>query len=205
VQTEAAPVERPGRIGAFMAKLRDAVSRKPSAEADDASEFAAFGESAGPADAAMPSGFPNPDSAFMPRSSDYARPPFPPGFDAAYSQPMGPPSRSPIMPLQPLYPPPPSYPHAQQAGYPQMQPWQAQSPAGNPYAQAMAPYAGQMPHPSQPVPPQSPAYPAQPPVEPPQAEESAEHAPIEEIRASLREFREAVRELTESRARRRYF
>jgi len=204
VQTETAPAERPGRIGALMAKLRDAVSRKPSAEADDASEFAAFGENAGPADAAMPSGFPNPDSAFMPRSSDYARPPFPPGFDAAYSQPMGPPSRSPIMPLQPLYPPPP-YPPAQQAGYPQMQPWQAQSPASNPYAQAMAPYAGQMPHPSQPVPPQPPAYPAQTPVEPSQVEESAEQAPIEEIRASLREFREAVRELTESRARRRYF
>jgi hypothetical protein len=204
VQAEAAPVERPGRIGAFMAKLRDAVSRKPSAEVDDASEFAAFGENAGPADAAMPAGFPNPDSVFMPRSSDYARPPFPPGFDAAYSQPMGPPSRSPIMPLQPLYPPPP-YPPAQQAGYPQMQPWQAQSPASNPYAQAMAPYAGQMPHPSQPVPPQQPAYPAQTPVEPSQVEESAEQAPIEEIRASLREFREAVRELTESRARRRYF
>jgi len=205
-QAGAAPVERPGRIGAFMAKLRDAVSRKPSAEVDDASEFAAFGENARPADAAMPSGFQNPDAAFMPRPgiSDYARPPFPSGFDAAYSQPMGPPSRSPIMPLHPLYPPPP-YPHAQQAGYPQMQPWQAQSPASNPYAQAMAPYAGQMPHPSQPVQPQPPAYPAQPPGEPPQAEESAEHAPIEEIRASLREFREAVRELTESRARRRYF
>jgi len=136
----------------------------------------------------MSSGFPNPESAFMPRSSDYSRRPFPPGFDAAYSQPMGPPSRSPIMPLQPLYPPP----------------WQAPT-AGSPYAQGTAPYAGHMPYPPQPAPPQSPAYSTQPAAEPSPVEESAEQAPIEEIRASLREFREAVRELTESRARRRYF
>jgi len=204
VQAEAAPVERPGRIAALMAKLRNAVSRKPSTEADDASEFAAFGDTARPAGTGLPSGVPNPDSGFMPRSSDYARPPFPPGFDAAYSQPMGPPSRSPIMPLQPLYPAPPPYPPAQQAGYPQMQPWQA-PPAGSPRAQGMAPYAGHMPYPPQPAPPQPPAHSAQPPAEPSRAEESAEQAPIEEIRASLREFREAVRELTESRARRRYF
>ena len=67
-----------------MAKLRNAVSRKPSAEADDASEFAAFGENARPADAAMPIRRPEPGFRFMPRPSDYARPPFPPGFDAAY-------------------------------------------------------------------------------------------------------------------------
>jgi len=187
-----------------MAKLRNAVSRKPSTEADDASEFAAFGDTARPAGTGLPSGVPNPDSGFMPRSSDYARPPFPPGFDAAYSQPMGPPSRSPIMPLQPLYPAPPPYPPAQQAGYPQMQPWQA-PPAGSPRVQGMAPYGGHMPYPPQPAPPQPPAHSAQPPVEPSRAEESAEQAPIEEIRASLREFREAVRELTESRARHRYF
>ncbi|WP_027055030.1 GumC family protein [Mesorhizobium erdmanii] len=198
-QAEAAPVERLGRIAALMAKLRDAVSRKPSAEANDASEFAAFGA----ADAAMPSGFQNPDSAFMPRSSDYARPLFPPGFDAAYSQPMGPPSRSPLMPPLPIYPAPPYTP--EQTGYPQVQPWQAQPPADSPYAQGMAPHAGPTPYPPQSAPPQPPAYPAQPQVEPSQAGESAEQAPIEEIRASLREFREAVRELTESRARRRYF
>lgn len=202
VQAKAAPVERPGRIAALMAKLRNAVSRKPSTEADD-DEFAAFSGNTQPADAVMPSGVPNTESAFMPRPSDYARPPFPPGFDAAYSQPMGPPSRSPLMPQLPLYPPPP-YPSAQQPGYPQMQPWQA-PPAGSPYAQATAPYAGHTPYPPQPAPPQPQAYPAQPPAEPSPAEESAEQAPIEEIRASLREFREAVRELTESRTRRRYF
>ncbi|BCG82526.1 GumC family protein [Mesorhizobium sp. 113-3-3] len=202
VQAEAAPAERPGRIAGLMARLRNAVSRKPSTEADDNSEFTAFGGNVRPADAVAPSGFPNPESSFMPRSSDYARPHFPPGFDATYSQPMGPPSRSPIMPLQPLYPPPPSYPSAQQAGYPP--PWQA-PPAGSPYAQGTAPYAGHMPYPPQPAPPQSPAYSTQPPAEPSQVEETAEQAPIEEIRASLRDFREAVRELTESRARRRYF
>lgn len=202
-QAEAAPAERPGRIAALMAKLRNAVSRKPSTEADDDSEFPAFGANTRPADAAMPSGVPNPDSAFMPRPSDYARPPFPPGFDATYSQPMGPPSRSPLMP-PPIYPAPPPYPPAQQAGYPQMQPWQPQPPAGSPYAQAMAPYAGHVPY-QQPAPPQPSAYPAQPPAEPSPVEEGAEQAPIEEIRASLREFREAVRELTESRTRRRYF
>ena len=186
-----------------MAKLGNAVSRKPSTEADDDSEFAAFGGNTRPADAAMPSGVPNPDSAFMPRLSDYARPPFPPGFDATYSGPMGPPSRSPLMP-PPIYPAPPPYPPAQQAGYPQMQPWQPQPPAGSPYAQA--PYAGHVPYPPQAVAPQPPAYAAPPSPEPDhQAEESAEQAPIEEIRASLREFREAVRELTESRTRRRYF
>lgn len=198
-QSEAAPAERHGRIAALMAKLRNALSRKPSAEVDDDSEFAAFGDNARPADAAMPSGFPNPDSAFMPRSSDHSRPPFPPGFDAAYSQPMGAPSRSPLMPPLPVYPPPPPYPPAPQAG--SMQPWQAPSPAGYPYDKAMAPYAGHMPYP----PPQPPAYPPERSAEPSPVEEGAEQAPIEEIRASLREFREAVRELTESRARRRYF
>lgn len=197
-QAEAAPAERPGRVAALMAKLRNALSRKPSAELDDDSEFAAFGDNARPADAAMPSGFPNPDSAFMPRSSDYSRPPFPPGFDATYSQPMGPPSRSPLKPPLPIYPAPPPYPS--QAG--SMQSWPAPSPAAHPYTQAMAPYAGHMPYPPQPTPP---AYPPQPSEEPSPVEESAEQAPIEEIRASLREFREAVRELTESRARRRYF
>lgn len=210
VEAEAAAVERPGRIAALMAKLRNALSRKPSTEADDdiSGEFAAFGDNARPVDATMPSGFPNPDSAFMPRSSDYSRPHFPPGFDAAYSQPMGPPSRSPLMPL---YPAPPPYPPAQQRGYPQ--PWQA-PPAASPYAQGMTtPPAGHMSYPPPPPAPQQPpvysaqprAYPAQPQAGPSQAEESAEQAPIEEIRASLREFREAVRELTESRARRRYF
>ncbi|BCH11869.1 succinoglycan biosynthesis protein ExoP [Mesorhizobium sp. 131-3-5] len=202
-QAEAAPAKRPGRVAALMAKLRNALSRKPSTEADDDSGFAAFGDKARPADAAMPSGFPNPDAAFMPRSSDYSRPPFPPGFDATYSQPMGPPSRSPLMPPLPIYPAPPPYPPALQAG--SMQPWQAPPPAGYPYTQAMAPYAGHMPYPPQPAPPQPPAYPPQPSVEPSPVEEGAEQAPIEEIRASLREFREAVRELTESRARRRYF
>jgi succinoglycan biosynthesis transport protein ExoP len=203
-QTEAAPAERPGRIGALMAKLRNAISRKPSAEADDDNEFAAFGDNARAADTAMPSGFPNPDSAFMPRPSDYSRPPFQPGFDTTYSGPIGPPSRSPLMPQLPIYPAPPPYPHAQQASYPQMQPWQAQPPAGSPYTQA--PYAGHMPYPPQPAAPQPPAYAAPPSPEPDsQAQEGAEQAPIEEIRASLREFREAVRELTESRARRRYF
>ncbi|ETA71213.1 uncharacterized protein involved in exopolysaccharide biosynthesis [Mesorhizobium japonicum R7A] len=200
-QAEAAPAERPGRVAALMAKLRNVISRKPSAEVDDNSEFAAFG--ARPADAAMPSGFPNPDPAFMPRSSDYSRPPFPPGFDATYSQPMGPPSRSPLMPPLPIYPAPPPYPPASQAG--SMQSWPAPSPAGYPYTQAMAPDAGNMPYPPQPAPPRPPAYPPQPSVEPSPVEEGAEQAPIEEIRASLREFREAVRELTESRARRRYF
>ncbi|BAB52789.1 succinoglycan biosynthesis transport protein [Mesorhizobium japonicum MAFF 303099] len=197
-QAEAAPAERPGRVAALMAKLRNVISRKPSAEVDDNSEFAAFG--ARPADAAMPSGFPNPDPAFMPRSSDYSRPPFPPGFDATYSQPMGPPSRSPLMPPLPIYPAPPPYTPASQAG--SMQSWPAPSPAGYPYTQAMAPDAGNMPYPPQPAPPRPPAY---PPQEPSPVEEGAEQAPIEEIRASLREFREAVRELTESRARRRYF
>ncbi|TRC72133.1 succinoglycan biosynthesis protein exop [Mesorhizobium sp. WSM4307] len=184
-QAEAAPAGRPGRVAAIMAKLRNVLSRKPSAELDDDSEFAPFGDNARPADAAMPSGFPNPDSAFMPRSSVYSRPPLPPGFDASYSQPMGPPSRSPLMPPLPIYPAPPPYP-----------------PAGYPYTQAMAPNAGHMPYPPQAAPP---AYQPQPSVEPSPVEEGAEQAPIEEIRASLREFREAVRELTESRARRRYF
>ncbi|TRC82183.1 succinoglycan biosynthesis protein exop [Mesorhizobium sp. WSM4310] len=184
-QAEAAPAGRPGRVAAIMAKLRNVLSRKPSAELDDDSEFAPFGDNAQPADAAMPSGFPNPDSAFMPRSSVYSRPPFPPGFDASYSQPMGPPSRSPLMPPLPIYPAPPPYP-----------------PAGYPYTQAMAPNAGHMPYPPQAAPP---AYQPRPSVEPSPVEEGAEQAPIEEIRASLREFREAVRELTESRARRRYF
>lgn len=200
-QAEAAPAERPGRVAALMAKLRNVISRKPSAEVDDNSEFAAFG--ARPADAPMPSGFPNPDPAFMPRSSDYSRPPFLPGFDATYSQPMGPPSRSPLMPPLPIYPAPPPYPPASQAG--SMQSWPAPSPAGYPYTQAMAPDAGNMPYPPQPAPPRPPAYPPQPSVEPSPVEEGAEQAPIEEIRARLREFREAVRELTESRARRRYF
>ncbi|MER8691957.1 Wzz/FepE/Etk N-terminal domain-containing protein [Mesorhizobium opportunistum] len=202
-QAEAVAEERPGRIGALMAKLRNAMSSKPSAEVDDdnSSEFAAFGEDAWPADAAMPSRYPKPNPAFMPPpgATAYPRPPFQPGFNAAYSGPMGPPSRSPVMPPQANYPAPPlpSYPPAP-VGHPQMQPWQP--PAGSPYAQAMAPYAGPYPQP------QPQTYPAQPPAEPrSQVEESAEQAPIEEIRASLREFREAVRELTESRARRRYF
>ncbi|WP_246676985.1 hypothetical protein [Mesorhizobium sp. B2-4-15] len=195
---------------ALMARLRNAMSRKPSDEADDgiSSALAAFGENARAADAAMPSGHPNLDSVFMPRPvvSDYPRPSFPPGFDTTYSRPMGPPSRSPLLPL-PVYPAPPPYPHAQQAGYPRMRPWQAPSPAGYPYTQAMAaPYAGHIPYPPQPpASPQPSAYPVQPPVEPSQVEEGAEQAPIDEIRASLREFRDAVRELAESRARRRYF
>ena len=204
-QAEAAPAERPGRIGAFVARLRNAVSRKPSNEADDdiSSEFAAFGEGTRPADASLPSGVANPDSVLMPWPGP--RLAFQPGFDAAYSGPMGPPSRSPLMPPQPIYSAPPPYPHAQQAGYPQMQPWQVPSPACYPYAQAMAPYAGHMSYPSPPAPPRPSPYPDQSPVESTQVKESAEQAPIEEIRASLREFREAVRELTESRARRRYF
>ncbi|WP_214474192.1 GumC family protein [Mesorhizobium sp. dw_380] len=209
-QAEAAPAERPGRIGALMATLRNALSRKPPAEADDdiSGEFAAFGGNTRPAaDASVPSGLPNLDSTFMPRPepADYSRPPFQPGFDATYTRPMGPPSRSPLMQPQPINPAPPPYPPVQQTGYPRMQPWQAPSPAGHLYTQAMAPYAGHMPYPPQPAPPQSPAYPAEPSAGPSQVEESAEQAPIEEIRASLREFREAVRELTESRARRRYF
>ncbi|UCI29421.1 hypothetical protein FJW03_16310 [Mesorhizobium sp. B4-1-4] len=195
---------------ALMARLRNALSRKPSDEADDgiSSALATFGENARGADAAMPSGHPNPDSVFMPRPvvSDYPRPFFHPGFDTTYSRPMGPPSRSPLLPLQSVYPAPPPYPNAQQAGYPQMQPWQAPSPASYPYTQAVAPYAGHIPYPPQPpASPQPSAYPVQPPVEPSQVEEGAEQAPIDEIRASLREFREAVRELAESRARRRYF
>ncbi|TSE02566.1 succinoglycan biosynthesis protein exop [Mesorhizobium intechi] len=188
-----ATAKPPGRIAALMAKLRNVLTRKPSAELDDDSEFAAFGDTARPADAVTPSGLPDPESAFMPRSPGYSRPPFPPGFDATYSQPMGPPSRSPLMPPRPIYPAPPSYPPASQA---------ESMPAGYPYPQAMAPYAGHMPYPPQPAPP---AYPPQPSAEPSPIEEGAEQAPIEEIRASLREFREAVRELTESRARRRYF
>ncbi|WP_411908593.1 hypothetical protein [Mesorhizobium sp. ES1-4] len=200
-----------GAIRALMARLRNALSQKASDEADDgiSSVLAAFGENARAADAATPSGHSNPDSVFMPRPavSDYPRPLLPPGFDATYSRSMGPPSRSPLLPLQSVYRAPPLYPHARQAGYPRMRPWQAPSPADYPYTPAMAaPYAGHIPYPPPPpATPQPSAYPVQPPLEPPQAEEGGEQSSVDEIRASLREFREAVRELTESRTRRRYF
>ncbi|MER9326757.1 GNVR domain-containing protein [Mesorhizobium sp. M0488] len=211
-KAEAASVERSGRIGALMAKLRKAVSREPSGEAHEAisNEFAppAPAGNTRPPDTSMLPRYPHPDPAFMPPPA-YPQLPFPPGADAAYPRTMGPPSRSPFMPPpQAMYPLPasPSYPQAQPMGYPQMQSWQTRAPAGSPYGQALAPFAGQMPYPPQPAPAQPPARPAQPPADPaPRVEEGAEQAPIEEIRASLREFREAVRELTESRAHRRYF
>lgn len=204
VEAEAAPAERTGRFAGLMARMYEALWRRPSIEPDD-DISSAFAASTHPVDAGTASDFPQ-GYGFTPRPEvpEYPRPPFPPAFDARYQEPTGQPSRSPLMPLQPIYPAPLPYSQPQQAGYPQTQSWQAPPAPAYPYAQA--PYAGHLSYPSSPVPSQPPAYPAQPVAEPaPHTEESAEQAPIEEIRASLREFREAVRELTESRARRRYF
>ncbi|TPN45824.1 succinoglycan biosynthesis protein exop [Mesorhizobium sp. B1-1-4] len=208
-QAGAAAVESPGRIGALMSRLRKAVSRKPAAEAQDdafpgAFASAAVAEEGRPANTPTFPDYPAPDSAFghRPPAPDYPRPSFQPGADAGYARPMGPPSRSPLMPQQAMYPAS-SHPYAQPLVYPHMQPWQTRSAAGHP--QATAPYGAPMPCPAAPAPAQSSAYPAAPLEQPAAAEKGAEQASIEEIRASLREFREAVRELTESRAGRRYF
>ncbi|UCI19240.1 succinoglycan biosynthesis protein exop [Mesorhizobium sp. B2-1-8] len=208
-QNEAAPAESSGRIGALMARLRKAMSRKSSAEADDdiSSEFAlpAFADNGRPANAPTFPGYP--ESGFGPRPAaglDYSQPPFQPGPDAGYGRQMGSPSRSPRMPQQPTYPAPPlpSSPYAQPLGYP----GQPRSQTGHSYMQAEAgPYAAQMPYPPPPAPTQSLAHPAAPHARPLPVEEGGEQSSVEEIRASLREFREAVRELTESRTRRRYF
>ncbi|TPM38931.1 GumC family protein [Mesorhizobium sp. B2-3-4] len=203
-QAEPALAEGPGRIGALMARLRRAMSRKPLDEADDelsgAFGFPAFGDGGQLANApifpgAAESGF----GSRQPAGPDYSQP-FQHGSDAGYGRQTGSPSRSPLMP-QALYtaPPQPTSPYAQ-PGYPQAQSW---SQAGYPYAQApAAPYAAQMPYPPPPAPAQPPATPHSGPIP---AEQGGEQSSVDEIRASLREFREAVRELTESRTRRRYF
>ncbi|TIT36456.1 MAG: succinoglycan biosynthesis protein exop [Mesorhizobium sp.] len=208
-RTEAAPAEGSGRIGALMSRLRKAMSRKPSAEADDniSSEFAlpAFADNGRPANASTFPGYPEP--GFGPRQAaglDYSQSPFQPGAEAGYGRQMASPSRSPLMSQQAIYPAPPlpSSPYAQPMGYPLAQP---RSQAGYPYTQPTAgPYAAQMSYPP-PAPAQPPAHPAAPHARPIPVEESGEQSSVEEIRASLREFREAVRELTENRTRRRYF
>ncbi|TGQ77804.1 succinoglycan biosynthesis protein exop [Mesorhizobium sp. M8A.F.Ca.ET.207.01.1.1] len=207
-RTEAAPAEGSGRIGALISRLRKAMSRKPSAEADGdiSSEFAlpAFADNGRPANAPIFPGYPEP--GFGPRATagrDYSQSPFQPGAEAGYGRQMASPSRSPLMPQQAMYPAPPlpSSPYAQPMGYPPAQP---RSQAGHPYTQALAePYAAPMPYPLPPVPTQPPADPAAPHAR--SVEEGGEQSSVEEIRASLREFREAVRELTENRTRRRYF
>ncbi|RWE48764.1 GumC family protein [Mesorhizobium sp.] len=207
-RTEAAPAEGSGRIGALMSRLRKAMSRKPSAEADDniSSEFAlpAFADNGRPASAPIFPGYPEP--GFGPRQAaglDYSQSPFQPGAEAGYGRQIASPSRSPLMPQQAIYPAPPlpSSPYARPMGYPPAQP---RSQAGYPYTQPTAgPYAAQMSYPP-PAPTQPPAHPAAH-ARPIPVEESGEQSSVEEIRASLREFREAVRELTENRTRRRYF
>ncbi|TPL90964.1 GNVR domain-containing protein [Mesorhizobium sp. B2-3-12] len=203
-RAEAAPAESSGRVGALMARLRKAVSRKPSTEADDdlSSEFAAFADNGRLANAPI---FPAyPESGFAPRQAqaagpDYSRSSSQPGPDAGYGRQMA--SPSPLLPQQGLYPAPPlSSPYAQPLGYPPAQPW---SQAGHPYM--AGPYAAPMPYPPQPAPTQPSAHTTAPHTRPDQAEEGGEQSSVDEIRASLREFREAVRELTESRTRRRYF
>ncbi|MER9844683.1 GumC family protein [Mesorhizobium australicum] len=206
-RTEVARAESSGRIGALVSRLRKAMSRKPSAEADDDISrglgLSAFADNGRPVNAPLFPG--HPESGFGPRQAaglDYSQSPFQPGADAGYGQRMTLPSRSPLMPQQATYPAPPlpSSPYAQPLGYLQAQPW---SPAGHPSIPAAAgPYAAQMPYPPPPAPTQPSAA---PPAGPIQVEEGGEQASVEEIRASLREFREAVRELTENRTRRRYF
>ncbi|TGT87597.1 MULTISPECIES: GNVR domain-containing protein [unclassified Mesorhizobium] len=207
-RTEAAPAEGSGRIGALMSRLRKAMSRKPSAEADGdiSSEFAlpAFADNGRPANAPIFPGYPEP--GFGPRQTaglDYSQSPFQPGAEAGYGRQMASLSRSPLMPQQAIYPAPPlpSSPYAQPMGYPPAQP---RSQPGYPYTQPTAgPYAAQMSYPP-PAPTQQPAHPAAH-ARPTPVEEDGEQSSVEEIRASLREFREAVRELTENRTRRRYF
>ncbi|MFA6157715.1 GNVR domain-containing protein, partial [Mesorhizobium sp.] len=185
-QTEAAGAKS-GRVGALLSRVRDGLSRKPSAR--DVGDTPSSEAGPNPADIGIssehrtPTGQRGPSPAFASQQGTH-RSVFPHGAD---------------MP-DPRHVPQPT-------DVPQAQPSRMQPQAGYPDPQPIPASYGQMPYPPRPAPyPLQPAQPLAPSAEPSQGTDQAEfQASIDEIRASLREFREAVHELTENRTGRRYF